>query len=129
MIVLPVYFSRPSDDLIIQISKLLEGLPIVSESDLTSWREDAPNTGNKEEVIGTIAEALKQDFAKNALEATTMPWPFDYVMDNFSINDVKALRGLSITTRLISPKRGQGNVLYGPMIFRTSETKYSYWLE
>ena len=130
---LPIKFLHPSDDVMEQIVSLLPGLPAHAEKILMKHRTRSQRRrsrkGSAAELRATLKLALDQDYASQLAEAKDVPYVFEYVIQDFTMDtgELTPPRGLMIATRLFAPRQA-GSIYYGSTIYRVGDDLYLYWL-
>ena len=131
---LPIRFSKPSEDIFLEVARLLPQLPIVSRNELVQsriikeWEREAVE-GRLATLLPSLTHAVDADYRQLVAKAADAPYCFEFLLDEYKIpcGDT-ALQGLVIHTRLYRPGSGEGSIFYGSWLFRVGNDRYLYWL-
>ena len=121
---LPFEFDVPGEAVLDRLRDEFGQLPIIDDAQFVVKAEGC-TSGDLDECLKRIDRHLQDDFAENCAEVSSVPWTFAYRAEVYLAKDTRPdLYGIAVLTRLISPNPGDGNILYGPVVFRTGVDRF-----
>jgi len=121
-------FKNPDREVLRSLKDCLASLPMVEEKAILSEieRMQEPIVAlSLDECLKKLEAFLLSDYEEHCAEVGTVPWTFAYRAESYTIQ-MPPLTGVTVLARLIAPDPSEGNILYGPLIFRTGDDTYLY---